>query len=123
MLKVLCSPSVFNKLIEELELRVRRGIQRPCFMTELIDSNNKEKLTREEIAFTAGTLIEAGTDTTRTSMLSLIAGTAMYPDWIKRAREELDSVCGANAERLPSFDDYDKLPMIKAAIKEAVRWR
>jgi cytochrome P450 len=92
-------------------------------MTELIHSNEEEKFSSDEIAFIAGTLIEAGTDTTRTSLLSLIAGTAMYPDWTKRAREELDVVCGANAERLPSFEDYDKLPMIKAAIKEAVRWR
>lgn len=113
----------FLKLIEELESRINAGTQRPCFMTELIASNDEEKFTREEIAFIAGTLIEAGTDTTRTSMLSLIAGTAMYPDWVERARKELDAVCGPNAERLPTFEDMDKLPMIKAAVKESVRWR
>jgi hypothetical protein len=47
----------------------------------------------------------------------------MYPDWIARVRAELDSVCGHNADRLPEFEDRDRLPMIKAAIKEAVRWR
>lgn len=91
-------------------------------MTEFL-SNNKESFTRKEIAFMAGTLIEAGTDTTRTSMLGVIAGTAMYPDWVTRARKELDAVCGSNAERLPAFDDIDRLPRIKAAIKEAIRWR
>ncbi|KAL1879645.1 hypothetical protein Plec18167_004107 [Paecilomyces lecythidis] len=113
----------FLKLIEELESRINAGTQRPCFMTELIASNDEEKFTREEIAFIAGTLIEAGTDTTRTSMLSLIAGTAMYPEWVERARKELDAVCGPNAERLPTFEDMNKLPMIKAAVKESVRWR
>ena len=118
-----CQLSVFSKLIDDLETRVRRGTQRPCFMTELFDLKNQESFTPEEIAFIAGTLIEAGTDTTRTSLLGLIAGTAMYPGWIERAREELDHACGHNAERLPSFDDYYQLPMIRAAIKEAVRWR
>jgi cytochrome P450 len=92
-------------------------------MTKLLESNDKEGFTGEEIAYIAGTLIEAGTDTTRTTLLELIAGTAMYPEWITRAREELDAVCGDNADRLPEFDDRDRLPMIKAAIKEAVRWR
>lgn len=84
-------------------------------MTELIDSYD------EEMAFTAGTLIKAGTYMTRTSMLGVIAGSAMYPDWIERVRKELDATCGADAECLPTFDDTDKLPMIKAAIKESVR--
>lgn len=92
-------------------------------MTELLESSAKEDFTAEEIAYIAGTLIEAGTDTTRMSLLELIAGTAMYPEWIARARAELDSVCGHNADRLPEFDDRDRLPMVKAAIKEAVRWR
>ena len=92
-------------------------------MTKLLESNDKEHFSAEEIAYIAGTLIEAGTDTTKMSMIELIAGTAMYPDWIERARKELDAVCGANAERLPQFDDSDRLPMIKAAVKEALRWR
>jgi cytochrome P450 len=111
------------KLVDELETRTKAGVQKPCFMTELLASNDEEKFTPEEIAFIAGTLIEAVTDTTRTSMLGLIAGTAMYPDWVERARKELDAVCGSNAERLPTFDDMQKLPMIKAALKESVRWR
>ncbi|KAI5920400.1 cytochrome P450 [Camillea tinctor] len=113
---------VFSKLVDDLQESMHNGTHKSCFMSELLQSE-KETFSKAEVAFMAGTLIEAGTDTTRTSMLELIAGTAMYPDWVPHAREELDAVCGANAERLPSFDDIDKFPMIKAAIKEAVRWR
>ncbi|VUC32969.1 unnamed protein product [Clonostachys rosea] len=113
---------VFQRPIDELRLRIQGGTQKPCFMTEFLASN-AHSFSAEEVAFIGGTLIEAGTDTTRTSLLGLIAGTAMYPQWIHRARKELDSVCGPNAERLPTFDDRQDLPMIQAAVKESVRWR
>jgi len=56
-------------------------------------------------------------------MVSGIAAAAMYPNWVERARKELDEVCGSNAERLPTFEDLDKLPYIQAVAKEATRWR
>jgi cytochrome P450 len=71
----------------------------------------------------AGTLLEAGSDTTRVSIGQMIAGAATYPDWVVRAREQLDSVCGKNGERLPEWSDYEKLPYITAVVKESFRWR
>lgn len=71
----------------------------------------------------------------------MIAAAAKFPEWVKKARAELDSVCGSTAERLPSFDasalrnvcypstanqlekDYESLPYIMAVIKEGLRWR
>lgn len=67
--------------------------------------------------------MEAGSDTTRMSMNQVIAGAALFPDWVGRARRELDAVCGTNAERLPDFEDLDSLPLIKAAVKESLRWK
>jgi hypothetical protein len=51
----------------------------------------------------------------------MIAGGATYPEWVKKAREQLDEVCGHNAERLPQWSDQDKLPYITAVVKEAFR--
>lgn len=68
-------------------------------------------------------MMEAGSDTTRMTMNQVIAGAALFPDWVERARKELDAVCGPNAERLPDFADLDSLPLIKAAVKESLRWR
>ena len=110
--------------MDEFDRRQEAGTQKPCFMTELLASETKNKdFTRDEVAFIAVTLLEAGSDTTRNSLLEAVAGAAMYPDWVERARVECDQVCGKNAERLPTFDDIEKLPMIRAAVKEAVRWR
>jgi cytochrome P450 len=52
----------------------------------------------------------------------MIAGAATYPDWVVRAREQLDAVCGKNAERLPEWSDQEKLPYITAVVKESFRY-
>ena len=45
---------------------------------------------------------------------------ALHPSWQKRAQEEIDRVCG---NRMPNVDDYEKLPIVRACIKETLRWR
>lgn len=69
------------------------------------------------------TLIEAGSDTSRTSTIQMVAAAAVYPEWVKTARTYLDEVCGYNAERLPTLADRERLPYITAAVKETFRWR
>jgi len=53
----------------------------------------------------------------------MVAAAASDPSWVARVRKQLDEVCGHNAERLPQWSDYEKLPMVHAVIKETMRWR
>lgn len=69
------------------------------------------------------TLLEAGSDTSRTAITQMIAGAATNPKWTETARAHLDEVCGHNAERLPSLQDREQLPYITAIVKETLRWR
>lgn len=73
--------------------------------------------------FVFGSLMEAGSDTSRVTLGQIIAGAVTYPDWVQRALAQLDSVCGAHAERLPQWEDRDQLPYITAVVKEGFRWR
>ena len=45
---------------------------------------------------------------------------AMFPDAQRRAREELNSIVGAN--RLPDFSDREILPYLDALLLETLRW-
>jgi len=47
---------------------------------------------------------------------------ADQPDFVARVRKQLDEVCG-DAKRLPTFDDHDRLPLVTACVKEALRWK
>lgn len=115
--------STYQKQVDDLLERRHLGTQAPCFMTEFFDMGKDKEFTAEESYFMAGTMMEAGSETTRTSLHELAAGAALFPEWVATARKELDEVCGGNAERLPELSDMPNLPYIKAIAKETLRWK
>ena len=44
-----------------------------------------------------------------------------YPEVMKKAQDELDKVVGP--DRLPGFEDRDRLPYLHALMNETLRWR
>lgn len=66
-------------------------------------------------------LIEAGSETTSSSLNSAILHLAANPEVQLRARAELDRVIGS--ERLPCFLDESNLPYIRAIVTETLRIR
>ena len=50
-------------------------------------------------------------------MLAMIA----YPEVQKKCQEELDRVIGRS--RMPTFMDRERLPYIRATLRELFRWR
>ena len=101
---------------------MENGTQRECFAVDFLKTKEVTAMDETQKLFVMGTLIEAGSDTSRVSIGQIIAAAATYPDWVVRARKELDSVCGV-AERLPQWGDRDALPYITAVVKEGFRWR
>lgn len=73
--------------------------------------------------FALGSLMEAGSDTSRMTISQILAAAATDNRWVKTAQKQLDAVCGANAVRLPTFQDRPNLPYITATTKEGFRWR
>lgn len=66
-------------------------------------------------------MIEAGSETTSSALNSAIKYLAKFPDAQRRAHEELSRVVGDS--RLPTFDDEEALPFIRAMVKEVLRIR
>ena len=67
-------------------------------------------------------LIEAGSDTSREALNVFIMASICYPDLFRKARREVDKVCGTgNDLRLPVLADMPELPYICATIKEVLR--
>ncbi|KAI0291302.1 cytochrome P450 [Russula brevipes] len=65
--------------------------------------------------------LSAGSDTVVSSMSSLFLALTLYPEVQKRAQAELDSVI--SRDRLPIFEDKQRLPYIEAICKELTRWQ
>ncbi|OBZ78535.1 O-methylsterigmatocystin oxidoreductase [Grifola frondosa] len=100
------------------------GITIPSMTATLIEkcSGNEgiSEEDEEDIKGTAGVLYGAGTETMVTALTTFVMAMVLYPNVLKKAREEIDRVIGN--ERLPDFTDRDSLPYLGCILKELYRW-
>jgi cytochrome P450 len=113
---------VYTTEVEDLKRRMREGTCPPCFATKFLEDPETEKLGKTQTLFALGSLMEAGSDTSRMTISQIIAAAASDPSWVKKAQAQLDEVCGY-AARLPQFSDRPKLEYLSAVVKEGFRWR
>ena len=99
---------------------------RPSYVSKLIQQLKQEdnaKLSNEDeeaIIWTAASLYGAAADTTVITLTVFTLAMIMFPHVQRKAQEEIDRVIGT--DRLPNFEDCEKLPYINALVKEATRW-
>ena len=91
-----------------------------CWERDFLESQSELGLTDDEGAYVVGTMFEAGSGTTAAAMMSFTLAMVLHPLWFRMLQSEVDTVC---PKRLPCMDDIPKLPAIRAAIKETLRWR
>lgn len=83
--------------------------------TGTLNSNDEEA-----IVWTAASLYGAAADTTVITLSVFTLAMVMFPHVQHKAEEEIDRVVGT--DRLPNFDDRDRLPYVSAIVKETLRW-
>ncbi|KAK4937424.1 hypothetical protein LTR10_021961 [Elasticomyces elasticus] len=92
-----------------LKSQMAKGIHTGCFAEKFMENDYpKMGISENQAAYVAGTMIEAG------------SGLVAFPETVQKAHEELDRVVG---DRMPTFEDFDRLPYIRAMVKEVLRWR
>ena len=105
-------------------LKVKEQIKdntiKPCFCEELAEQQEKEGFSDDQAAYIAGTLLEAGSDTTSSTLYAFVQAMLIYPEVQQKAFEEIERVVGG--DRLPNMDDDQDLPYIRACMKESLRW-
>lgn len=84
------------------------------------DTPDLNKEDEEAIIWSAASLYGAAADTTVITLTTFTLAMAKFPDVQRKAQDEIDRVVGT--DRLPNFEDREKLPYIDALVKEAMRW-
>ncbi|OCH92574.1 cytochrome P450 [Obba rivulosa] len=124
---------LFGGLLDEEKAALRSGTVRDTFLNTYLRgraaSGHAEAPGRglagdvwmrdKMLAYTAGSLLEAGADTTATALLTFVLAMLGNPGALQRAREEVDAAVGA--ERMPAFEDEERLPYVVACIQETLR--
>lgn len=106
---------MFEKLCDDIDT------QKHSFVRGLKENQARHGLTKPEAAWLAGIMFSAGAETTLGTLFNFVLAMTLYPNVMKRAQAEIDSVVGR--DRLPNFDDKPRLPYIRAMVKESLRWR
>lgn len=93
-----------------------------CFVKQIIESDYPSQgISDIQAAFLAGSMIEAGSETTSSALNTAILYLTANPSVQAKAREEIDRVIGPS--RSPTFNDDTDLPYIRAIVKETLRMR
>ncbi len=75
--------------------------------------------------YLATSVMAAGGDSLRMTMNVFVMACLSFPDAFRRARQEIDRVCGSDPGqyRLPALADVEATPYLCAFVKEVLRWR
>lgn len=70
--------------------------------------------------YVVGLMAIAGALTIGSPVQSYMLAMCHYPDWQRKLQEEVDTVCEG---RCPQWEDREKMPLLRAVLKEVMRWR
>ncbi|KAH8663471.1 cytochrome P450 [Tricladium varicosporioides] len=115
--------------LDEVMRSFKAGTLKPSFIGRLIEARETHKADEEdairsftdgELRGTGGSLYSAGQDTTYSTEIIFVMAMVLTPKVQTRAQNEIDAVTGGT--RLPTFDDWKKLPTVERAVYETLRF-
>lgn len=99
---------------------IAAGTIKPCFCVGLAEAQEKGNFDDDQAAYISGTLLEAGSDTTSSTLYAFVQAMLLYPEVQRKAQSEVDKVVGNT--RMPTMEDESSLQYIRACMKETLRW-
>ncbi|KAK0185225.1 cytochrome P450 [Armillaria mellea] len=115
--------STLNDFIERPHNYVKQEMAAGRAHLSLTSSHLEGGVSVEEecdIKWLAGSLYAGGADTTVASVYAFFKAMLLYPEVQAKAQAEIDAVIGD--DRLPRFDDRERLPYVNALALEVLRW-
>jgi cytochrome P450 len=111
----------FLQLQTDVREQIRRDEAGPSFTQKYLQAGESFGFPNDvEGAYAVGMLAVAGVFTVGGPLHTFVQAMLLFPQWLKSLQEELDTVCG---DRMPELADVPQLPLLRAVIKESLRWR
>lgn len=117
-----------RRFFERMQDSVRSQISRPetleapqSWMRQCLEKNASWGFASDlEGAYAVGMHGIAGALTVAAPMQSFCLAICHFPQYQPILHEEIDRVCG---DRMPTFSDMESMPILRAFIRETMRWR
>lgn len=111
---------LFGSMWRNIKTDTKAGKAKPCLGADMANAYEKEGVSEDVAAYTCGSVLEAGADTTSNTLYGFIQAMILFPEVQRKVQQCLDEVVGSN--RLPGMEDYPNLPYIRSCVKESTRW-
>lgn len=116
---------LFKGNVKYVHERLKDGTAEPSFVRTYLDTLSKqpggEKWGAEsEATYVVGQMAIAGALTIGSPIQSFLLAMIHHPEWQRKLQAEIDEVCDG---RCPSWEEREKMPLLRAVMKEVIRWR
>ncbi|KAK8872507.1 cytochrome P450 [Apiospora arundinis] len=116
---------LFKSSVKYVRDAVGNGTAEPSFVRTFIDTLTKPgdetKWGQEgEATYVVGQMAIAGALTIGSPIQSFLLAMLHFPEWQHKLQQEIDEACPG---RCPEWDDREKMPLLRAVVKEVIRWR
>ncbi|KAI2642949.1 cytochrome P450 2C3 [Xylaria nigripes] len=116
---------LFRDNIQHAHDRIADGTAQPSFIHSYIQSTRLagekgDGLPETEASYVIGQMAIAGALTIGSPIQSFLLAMLHYPEWQSKLHDEIDRVCKGAC---PLWEDREKLPLLRAVVKEVIRWR
>ena len=112
---------LYDDMLQHVIKRREASGSKGSFLDIVLDQNDKLGLNNHQLYFLGGVMMEGGSDTSSSIIISFVQAITKWQEVQKKAQEEIDAIVGE--DRSPVWSDYEKLPYVAATVKEAMRWR
>ncbi|UKZ51201.1 hypothetical protein TrVGV298_004957 [Trichoderma virens] len=112
--------AVHMAFLTMLRKQFEAGVEPVCFGADMLQRQKQQGFDDKIAIGLLSGMIFLGGESSSSMMNSFIKIMAMHPEVQKKAQQELDRVVGPS--RLPTWEDHENLPYIRALIKELHRY-
>lgn len=112
---------LYSRYLDLVVQRRKTSGPMESFADKLVQEEKSLQWTWHGLYFTAGLMMEAGSDTTSGVINSFLLLMTRYPDAYKKAQKQIDDVVGPH--RTPQWKDFPELPEVNKLLKETMRMR
>lgn len=100
---------------------MEKGKKRPCFTRTFLETSDKTSISGDyEASSVIGMMALVGIFTVAGPLYYFLVSMVHHPEWQERCQIELDEACQG---RMPTLADMPHLPVLRACIKETMRWK
>ncbi|KAJ3556449.1 hypothetical protein NM688_g2020 [Phlebia brevispora] len=112
---------LYRQMLGDVRQKMAAHAVQPCFASYLLERQEEYDLKDNELAYLAGAMFAAGSETTSSAIAFMLMAAAKFPEEAAKVRKQLDDAVGR--DRLPTFEDIKALPRVRAFFWETFRWR